>query len=71
VIFDPESLRNRDRELRRPLASLFCEEFFSLGHGAHRFVTVAQWFVHLSTHPQPMQQYRQLSRHRNNRSLGP
>jgi len=29
-----------------------------LGHRAHRFAVIAQWFVHLSTHPQPMQQHR-------------
>jgi len=42
---------------------------FSLGHSAHRFLAIAQWFVHLSAHPQPMQQYRQLSRHGNHRSF--
>ena len=26
----------------------------SLGHGAHRFVAIAQWFVYLSAYPQPM-----------------
>src|ERR1700693_4617108 len=26
----------------------------SLGHGAHRFLAIAQWFVHLSAYPQPM-----------------
>ena len=36
----------------------FCRELFPLGHGAQRFVAIAQWFVHLATHPQPMQQYR-------------
>ena len=52
---EPGSPRNDDRELRRPLASPVCEEFFPLGHGAHRFLAIAQWFVHLSTHPQTMQ----------------
>jgi hypothetical protein len=33
----------------------------------YRLVAIAQWFVHLSAHPQPMEQYRQLSRHRNHR----
>jgi hypothetical protein len=32
----------------------FCGEHFTLGHRAHRFVAIAQGFVHLSTHPQPM-----------------
>jgi hypothetical protein len=41
-----------------PSIPLFFQEFFTLGHGAHRFLAIAQWFVHLSTHPQPMQQYR-------------
>ena len=49
--FEPGSLRNDDRELRRPLASPVCEEFFPLGRGAHRFLAIAQWFVHLPTHP--------------------
>jgi hypothetical protein len=30
-----------------------CGDLFILGHRAHRFVAIAQWFVHLSTHPQP------------------
>jgi hypothetical protein len=55
-IFAPGSLRNDDRELRRPPASPFCEEFFTLGHGAHRFLAIVQWFIHLPTHPQTMQQ---------------
>ncbi len=41
-----------------PQPPLFCGELFTLGHGAHRFVAIAQWFVHLSTYPQPMQQHR-------------
>ena len=41
-----------------PSHPLFCRELFTLGHGAHRFLAIAQWFVHLPTHPQPMQQYR-------------
>ena len=32
----------------------FYGELSTLGHGAHRFVAIAQWFVHFSTHPQPM-----------------
>src|SRR6266478_4869881 len=38
-----------------------CRELSRLGRCAHRFLAIAQWFVHLSAHPQPMQQYRQLS----------
>src|ERR1035438_5265161 len=34
-------------------------------------VAVAQRFVHFSTHPQPMQQHRQLPRRRNHGSLLP
>src|ERR1700694_1367471 len=41
----------------------------SLGHFPHRFLAIAQWFVHLSPYPQPMQQYRQLSCHGHDRSL--
>ena len=41
-----------------PSIPFFVGVFFTLGHGAQRFVAIAQWFVHLSTHPQPMQQYR-------------
>src|ERR1700733_7003761 len=41
----------------------------TLGRGAHRFLAIAQWFVHLSAHPQPMQQYCQLSRHGHYRSF--
>src|SRR5216683_3753078 len=40
---------------------LGCSDRNSLGRCAHRFLAIAQWFVHLSAHPQPMQQYRQLS----------
>src|ERR1700686_3463246 len=40
-----------------------------LGHFPHRFLTIAQWFVHLSAYPQPMQQYRQLSSHGHDGSL--
>ena len=36
----------------------------SLCRCGHRFLTIAQRFLNLSTHPQPMYQYRQLSRHR-------
>jgi hypothetical protein len=32
---------------------------------------VPQWFVSFSAHPQPMQQHRQLARHRNHRSFLP
>src|ERR1700693_2747323 len=39
-----------------------------LGHGTHRFLAIAQWFVYLAAHPPPMQQYRQLSRHGHYRS---
>src|ERR1019366_2978933 len=41
-----------------PQPPLFCRQLFTLGHGAHRFLAIAQWFVHLSTYPQPMQQHR-------------
>src|SRR6202140_5272674 len=41
----------------------------SLGHFPHRFLAIAQWFVHLSPYPQPMQQDRQLSCHGHHRSL--
>jgi len=41
-----------------PQPPLFWGELFTLGHGAHRLVAIAQWFVHLSTYPQPMQQHR-------------
>src|SRR6202047_5384108 len=44
---------------------LSCSDRNSLGHGAHRFLAIAQWFVHLSAHPQPVEQYRQLSSHSN------
>jgi hypothetical protein len=46
-------------------------QFFSslLGHFPHRFLTIAQWFVHLSAYPQPMQQHRQLSSHGHHGSL--
>src|SRR5260221_5970200 len=33
---------------------LSCSDRNSLCHGAHRFLAIAQWFVHLSAHPQPM-----------------
>jgi hypothetical protein len=56
--FELGSPSNDDRQFRRPLASPFGGEFFTLGRGAYRFLAIAQWFVHLSTHPQPMQQYR-------------
>src|SRR5579862_1907861 len=41
----------------------------SLGYFPHRFLAIAQWFVHLSAYPQPMQQDRQLSSHGHHRSL--
>jgi hypothetical protein len=41
----------------------------SRGHSPHRFLAIAQWFVHLSAYPQPMEQYRQLSSHGNCRSF--
>jgi hypothetical protein len=41
----------------------------SLGHFPHRFLAIAQWFVHFSAYPQPMQQYRQLSSHGHDGSL--
>jgi hypothetical protein len=41
----------------------------SLGHCPHRFLAIAQWFVHLSAHPQPMEQYRQLSSYGHHRSI--
>src|ERR1700676_3256551 len=48
---------------------LGCRDRNSLGHFPHRFLAIAQWFVHLSPYPQPMQQYRQLSSHGHHRSL--
>jgi hypothetical protein len=47
------------------------EAFFNklLGHFSHRFLGIAQWFVHLSAYPQPMQHYRQLSSHVHDGSL--
>src|ERR1700694_2033911 len=48
---------------------LGCRDRNSLGHFPHRFLAIAQWFVHLSAYPQPMQQYRQLSSHCHDRSL--
>src|SRR3984885_9152516 len=50
-------------------AELGCSDQNFLGHGAHRFLAIAQWFVYLAAHPQPMEQYRQLSRHGHYRSL--
>ena len=40
---------------------LSCLDSNSLGHSAHRFLAIAQRFVHLTAYPQPMQQYCQLS----------
>src|SRR5208282_1127329 len=48
---------------------LSCPDRHSLGHCPHRFVAIAQWFVHLSAYPQPMEQYRQLSSHCHYRAL--
>src|SRR5580765_8152742 len=48
---------------------LGCPDRNSLRHGPQRFLAIAQWFVHLSAYPQPMQQYRQLSSHGNHRSF--
>src|SRR5271169_4324749 len=48
---------------------LGCPDRNSLGHFPHRFLTIAQWLVHLSAYPQPMQQYRQLSSHGHDGSL--
>src|ERR1700680_5041561 len=48
---------------------LSCADRNSLGHGAHRFLAIAQWFVYLSAYPQPMQQHRQLSSHCHDGSL--
>jgi transposase len=42
-----------------------CSATNSLCHCAHVLLAVAQRFVNLSAHPQPMQQHRQLARHRN------
>src|ERR1019366_10195676 len=48
---------------------LGCPDRNSLGHFPHRFLAIAQWFVHLSAYPQSMQQYRQLSSHCHDGSL--
>src|SRR6202140_2604700 len=48
---------------------LGCRDRNSLGHFPHHFLTIAQWFVHLSAYPQPMQQYRQFSSHGHHGSL--
>ena len=48
---------------------LGCRDRNSLGHFPHRFLAIAQWFVHLSAYPQPMQQDRQLSSHGHDGSL--
>src|SRR5271155_1430388 len=44
-------------------AELGCSDQNFLGHGTHRCLAIAQWFVYLAAHPQPMEQYRQLARH--------
>jgi hypothetical protein len=41
----------------------------SLSHCPHRFLAIAQWFVHLSAYPQAIEQYRQLASHCYYRSL--
>jgi hypothetical protein len=51
------------------VVELSCSDRNSLGHGAHRFSAIAQWFVHLSAYPQPMEQYRQLSSYRDHHSF--
>src|SRR3984957_3605374 len=48
---------------------LGCPHRKSLGHFPHRFLTIAQWFVHLAAYPEPMEQDRQLSSHGHHRSL--
>src|ERR1700733_6436315 len=48
---------------------LGCPDRNSLGHFPHRFLTIVQWFVHLSAYPQPMQQDRQFSSHGHHGSL--
>src|SRR3984885_7295161 len=48
---------------------LGCPDRKFLGHFPHCFLTIAQWFVHLSPYPQPMQQNRQLSSHGHHGSL--
>src|SRR6266404_9531091 len=48
---------------------LGCPDRNSLGHCPHRFLAIAQWFVHLSAYPQPLQQDRQLSSHGHDGSL--
>src|SRR5580700_11442514 len=50
-------------------AELGCSDQNFLGHRTHGFLAIAQWFVHLASHPQPMEQYRQLSRDSRYRSL--
>ena len=58
-----------DRSHLDSAVELGCTDRNSLCHCPHRFLAIAQWFVHLSAHPQPMEQDRQLSRHGNHRSL--
>src|SRR5271156_1093409 len=48
---------------------LGCSDPNFLGHGTHGLLAIAQWFVYLAAHPQPMEQYRQLARHGNHRSF--
>src|ERR1700693_3325086 len=50
-------------------AELGCSDQNFLGHGAHRFLAIVQWFVYLAVHPQPMEQDRQLPRHGHHCSL--
>jgi hypothetical protein len=42
---------------------LGCSDQNFLGHGTHGLLAIAQWFAYLAAHPQPIEQYRQLSRH--------
>src|SRR5260370_24245928 len=48
---------------------LGCPDRNSLRHSAHRFLAIAQLFVHLSAYPHPMHQYRQLFSYLNHPSL--
>src|ERR1700693_4019452 len=50
-------------------AELGCSDQNFLGHRTHGLLAIAQWFVYFAVHPQPMEQYRQLSRHGHYRSL--
>jgi hypothetical protein len=50
-----------DRSHLDSAVELSYSELNSLGHNAHRFLAIAQWFVHLPAYPQPMEQYCQRS----------